>query len=98
LRGITQAGTESPDGGLMRERGFGPEVSDGERLLERQRAGHDFPVDRAERIVGHWTFVPFADAMQHGAFAVRRVDFLAGLELDLADREHVFRALVQELD
>ena len=36
--------------------------------------------------------------MQHGAFAVRRVDLLAGLELDLADRQHVLRALVEQLD
>ena len=29
---------------------------------------------------------------------MRRVNFLAGLELDFADRQHVLRALVQQLD
>ena len=35
---------------------------------------------------------------KHGAFAVRRVNFLAGLELDFADGQHVARALVEQPD
>ena len=35
---------------------------------------------------------------EHGAFAVRRVNLLAGLELDVADGQHVLRALVEQPD
>ena len=39
-----------------------------------------------------------ADAVEHGALAVRRVNFLAGLELDFADGQHMARALVEQPD
>jgi hypothetical protein len=42
--------------------------------------------------------VQLADALEHGAFAVRRVNLLAGLELDAADGQHVARALVEQPD
>jgi hypothetical protein len=45
LRGISQARTEFLDGGLMREGRFRSEIRDGHRLLQRERAGHDFAVD-----------------------------------------------------
>ena len=48
--------------------------------------------------VGDRAGVQFAQALEHGAFAVRRVDFLAGLELDFADVQDVAGALVQQLD
>ena len=69
----------------MRERGFRSEVRDGQRLLQRQRAGHDFAIDGAQGFIGDGAGVLFADAGEHGEFAVRRVDFLASLEFDFAD-------------
>ena len=82
----------------MRERGFRPEVGDGEHFFQRQRAGHDFPVNRAQRVVGHRPRIQFAQAVQHGPLAVRCVNLLARFELDFADGQHVFGALVQQPD
>jgi hypothetical protein len=96
LRGVAQAGAEPADGGLMRERGLRAEVGDGHRLLQRQRAGHDLAVNRAQLLVGHRSLVETADAVEDGAFAVRRVNLLAGLELDVADGQPVTRALVEQ--
>ncbi len=98
LRRITQAGAELADGRLMREGRLRAEIGDDHRLLERQRAGHDFAVDGAQLLVGHRPLVQLADALQHGAFAVRRVNLLAGLELHGADGQHVFRALIEQPD
>ena len=98
LRGVTQARTEPADGRLMRERRLRAEIGDGHGLFQRERAGHDFAVNRAELVVGHRPGVGLADALEHGAFAVRRVNFLAGLELDFADGEDVVRALVEQPD
>jgi len=36
--------------------------------------------------------------LQHGPFAVRRVDFFAGLEFDFSDGENVLRSLVQQFE
>ena len=96
LRHVAQTGTETADGGLMRERRLRAEIRNGHGLLQRQRAGHDFAVNRAELVVGYRPFVRPADALQHSAFAVRRVNFLAGLKLHVADGEHVLRALVEQ--
>ena len=82
----------------MGEGGLGPEIRDGHRLFERERARHDFTVNGPERFVRERARVQPAQALQHGALAVRRVNFLAGLELDVADLEHMARALVQQLD
>jgi hypothetical protein len=98
LRGIIQAGTEFLDGRLMRERRFRPEIRNGHGLFQRERAGHDLAVDGAELIVGDRAGVVAAHAVEHGAFAMRRVDFLARLQLDLADGQDVARALVQQFD
>ena len=67
-------------------------------LLQRQRAGHDLAIDGAKLFVGHRAAVELADALEHGAFAMRRVDFLAGLELDFADGQHVPRAFIEQPD
>jgi hypothetical protein len=52
LRRIIQAGAETADGRLMREGRLRPEIRDGHGLFERERAGHDFAVNRAELLVG----------------------------------------------
>ena len=65
-------------------------------LLEREGAGHDFAVDGAQGGVGNGAGVVFADALEDGEFAVGRVDFFAGLELDVADLEDVLGAFVQQ--
>ena len=82
----------------MRERGFRSEIRDGERLLQRERAGHDFAIDSAEGFVGDRPGVLFADAGEHGEFAMRRIDFLARLEFDLADGQDVLGALIEQPD
>ena len=68
LRRIAQARAELPDGRLMRERRLRAEIGDGHRLFERERAGHDFAVNRAQLLVGHRPGVRLADAL-----ATRRV-------------------------
>ncbi len=98
LRGIIQARAEFLDRGLMRERRFRPEIRDGHGLFERERAGHDFAVDRAQLFVRDRPGVVRANAFEHGAFAVRRINFLAGLELDFTDGEHVIGAFVEQPD
>ena len=82
----------------MREGRFRPEVGDGQRLFERQGAGHDFAINRPQRFIGDRPLVLAANPLQHRPFAVRRVNLLAGLEFDLADGQHVLGPLVQELD
>ncbi len=64
LRHVTQAGTEFLNRGLMRERRLRAEIRDGHGLLQRQRAGHDFAVNRAELVVGYRPLVRLADALQ----------------------------------
>ncbi len=98
LRRVTQARTESLHGGLVRKSRLRPEVGDGHRFLQRQRAGHDFAVNGAQRIILDRPVVEFADALQHDALAVRRVDGLAGLKLDFANLQNVLRALVEQMD
>ena len=93
-----QAGTEPPDGRLMRERRLRAEIGDGHGLFERERAGHDFAVNRAELFVGDRPLVQPADAFEHGAFAVRRINLLARRKLHVADGQHVARALVEQPD
>ena len=82
----------------MGEGRLGPEVGDGQGLLQRQGAGHDFAVNRPQRLVGDRPLVLPADPLQHRPLAVRRVNLLAGLALDLADGQDVLGPLVQELD
>ena len=98
LRRIFQARTKTLDRRLMRERRLRTEIRDGHGLFERERAGHDFAVDRAQLLVGHRPAVGLADALEHGAFAMRRVNLLARRELDVADGEDVARALVEQPD
>ena len=98
LRRVFQAGAEAFDRRLMRESGFRPEIRDAHRLFKRERAGHDFAVNGAELLVGHRAGIVAADAIEHGTFAMRRVDFLAGRQLDFADGEDVLRACVEQLD
>jgi len=82
----------------MRERRLRPEIRDGHGLFERERAGHDFSVNTAELLAGDWPGVVGADAVEHGAFAVWCVNFLAGRQLDFADGEDVARARVEQPD
>ena len=82
----------------MRERGFGTKIRNGHGLFERQRAGHDFAVNRAKLLVRNRSGVVRADAVEHGALAVRRINFLARRQLDFADGQHMARAFVEELD
>ena len=96
LRDVAQAGAEPADGGLMRERGLRAEVGDGHRLLQRQCAGHDLAINHAQLVIGHRPLVEMADAVEDGAFAVRRINFLAGLELDIADGQPVTRAFIEQ--
>jgi hypothetical protein len=98
LRRVAQARAEPPDRRLMRECRLRAEIRDGHGLFERERAGHDFAVDRAQLLVGHRPGVGLADALEHGAFAMRRVNLLARRELDVADGEDVARALVEQPD
>ena len=98
LRRVFQAGTKTFDRRLMRERRLRPEIRDGHGLFERERAGHDFAVDRAQLLVGHRPGVGLADALEYRAFAMRRVNLLARRELDVADGEDVARAFVEQPD
>ena len=82
----------------MRERRLRAEIRDGHGLFERERAGHDFAVNRAQLLVGHRPGVGLADALEHGAFAMRRINLLARREFDVADGEDVARALVEQPD
>src|SRR5688500_11590553 len=93
-----EARTEAAHGGLMRERRFGTEEGNGHRFFQRQRAGHDLAIDRAQRVVADRTAIELANALQHGEFAMRHVDFLAALHFHLADFEDVTRALVEQTD
>jgi hypothetical protein len=89
LRRVTQAGAEALHGRLMRERRLRPEVGDGHRFLQRQCAGHDLPVNGAQRFVLDRALVELADALQNHPLAMRHVNGLAGLDLDLADLQDV---------
>ena len=98
LRGITQTGTKPANGGLMGESGFRPEIGNGHRFFQRERAGHDLTINRPQRFVRDGPVIQFANALEDRPLTMRRVNFFAGLELDVADlRAHV-RALVQQLD
>ena len=98
LCGVVQARAEFLNGGLMRERRLRSEIRDGHRLFERERAGHDFAVDAAELLVRDWPGVLRANAVEYGAFAVRRINSLARRQLDFADGEDVARARVEQPD
>ena len=76
----------------------GPRYAMAERFLQRQRAGHDFAVNRVQRLVGHRAFIGLSDAVENGPLAVRRIDFFAGLPFDFADREDMFGAFVEQPD
>ncbi len=82
----------------MSEGRLGTEVSDGKGFLQRQGAGHNLAIDGSQGLILHRAMVETADALQHRSLAVRRVDFLAGLDLDLADSENVTGAFVEQLD
>ena len=98
VRIIAQAGAKAADRGLMREGGLRSQIGDAHRLLQRQRARHDFAVNRANGLVGDRAFIQPADPLQHRQLAVRRVGLLAGFEFDGADLQDALRALVQEFD
>ena len=98
LRAIIQARAEFLDRRLMRESRFRAEIRDGHGFFERECAGHDFAVNGAKLVVGDRSGVVRTDTIKHGTFAVRRVDFLAGRELDFADGEDVTRAVIEQLD
>ena len=82
----------------MCERRGRAEKRDGHRLLQRQGAGHNFPINCAQRFLAHGPFVQPGHALKHSQFAVRRVNLLALLELEHADFEHVPGSLVQQSD
>ena len=93
---VTQARAEFPDGRLVRESRFRPEVGDGHGFFQRQRAGHDFAINRPQRFLGDGPVVQLANTVKHRALAMRRINFLTRRKLDVADAEHVLRALVQQ--
>jgi hypothetical protein len=95
LRRVSQARTKTTNRGLMRERGFRPEIRDGQSLFQRQRARHDFAINGAQLVIRHRPLVMVADARQHRAFAMWHIDFLARLEFDFTDGEDVARAVVE---
>jgi hypothetical protein len=98
LRRVEQAGAETADGRLVGESRLGPKIGNGQGLLKRQGAGHDLAVNGPQRLVGDRPLVLPADPLQHRPFAVRRVNLLAGLALDLTDGQDVLGPLVQEFD
>src|SRR5882762_10813644 len=98
LSGVKQAGAEAPNGGLVREGGFGSQIRDRKRFLERKRAGHDLAINGAQRFIGHRAGVQLADPMKNSALAMRSVDFFAGFEFDFADGKDMPGALVKKLD
>ena len=95
---VVKARAKSANGGLVSESGFGSEIRDGERFLERESAGHDFAINGAQGFAGHWAGIQAADAIQDSTFAVWSVDFFTGFKFDFADGQNVFGAFVEELD
>ena len=98
LGGVMEAGSEAPDGGLMGESGFRTKIGDDECFFESERAGHDFPVNRAKLLCRHRAGVEFGDAVQDSAFAMRSVDFLAALAFNFANGQDMTCALAKESD
>ena len=96
LRSIFQAGAEAADGCLMGESGFRTEIGDVHGLLQREGAGHDLAIDGLKLFAGDRAGIEAGDAVQYGALAMRRINFLAGLALDRANGEHVACAFVQK--
>ncbi len=97
-RRVVQAGPETANGGLVGEGRLRPQIRHRQGLLEHQGAGHDLPVNRPQRLIGERPQVSPADPLQHRSFAMGRVNLLVGLALHLADGQHVFGPLVQQLD
>src|SRR2546430_8957565 len=82
----------------MSERRLWTEICHGEGFFERKGAGHNLTIDRPQRFRPHRARIQSADAVKDSAFAMGRVDFLAGLELDLADSQDVTGSFVEEFD
>src|SRR6266567_5523501 len=98
LGSVAQAGAEPADGRLVGESRLGTEIRNRHGFLQRKGAGHDFAINRSQRLVGDRPLVPAANPVEYGALPVRRVNFLARFELDLANRQNVFGPLVEQLD
>ena len=96
-RRIMQARAEFPNRRLVRKRRLRPEISDRHGFFQRQRARHDFPVNRPQRFIRDRPGILPANPLQHRPLAMRRINFHARLQLDFADRQHMLRALIQEL-
>src|SRR5688572_18640196 len=93
-----EARTEPAHGGLVGEGRFRPEEGDGHRFFKRESAGHDLAINGAQRLIRDRPGIEFADSLQDGEFAMRHVDFFAGLHFHLADFEDVARAVVEQAD
>ena len=66
LRRIIQARAESANRRLVSKCRFGSKESDGHRLFQRERARHDFAIDRPQRFLRDGPLVQLAHALEHG--------------------------------
>ncbi len=71
-----------------------PEKADPQRLFQRERAAHQFAIDRLQAAVRQRPMVQPSDLFQHHFLAIGRIDRRVVLLLDLADlHHHAARAL-----
>ena len=95
LRRVAQARAKPANGGLMGVGGLRAEVGHGKGFFQREGARHDLAVDGPHRLLRDWPVVQLGQALEDPPLTVRRIDFLASLELDCADGQRVPRALIQ---
>ena len=71
--------------GLMGEGAFRPEESDRKGAFQFDGSGHDFAVDRQQRIAVERPVVERSEAFEERAFPFRHIDRLVVLDFPLAD-------------
>ena len=84
---------------LVREGRRGPEVRDGQRVLERQRRGEDLAPDRAHRARRQWPLIGAAHTRSSDlGLALRDIVRPVLLPFEVADLEGGVTALVEEFE
>ena len=88
LRGIGDGVAEFLDRGLMGPGALRPQIGDFQIILEGQRGGHDFTVNRPDRALRHASLVHVHQFAQQRLLPLRRVDLQAVTFLDEPDLMH----------
>ena len=97
-RNIIDAAAELLHGRGMRERSLGAEKSDAQRLFQRERSAHEFPIHRLQASIGKWPLIELSDFFEDRFLPIGRINRRFVLLLDLADFDDDAGTFIEQIN